>query len=56
MATIGKPIMREWGNSGARTPISNNILENKPLGDINSDTLNTTTEASLVEWVIPLLG
>ena len=50
MATIGKPIMREWGNSGARTPISNNILENKPLGDINSDTLNTTTEASLVEF------
>ena len=50
MAIIGKPIMNRWGNSGARTPISHNMLENEPLGDINPDTLNTTTEASLVEF------
>lgn len=50
MATIGKPMMRQWGNSGARGPMSNNMLDNKPLGDINPDTLNTTTEASLVEF------
>ena len=50
MASIGKPLMRAWGNSGARTPISHNMLDNKPLGDINPDILNTTTEASLVEF------
>jgi len=50
MATIGNPIMRGWGDSGARVPISNNMLENEPLGYINPDTLNTATEASLVEF------
>ena len=50
MAKIGNPIMRRWGNSGARTPISDNMLQNKPLGHIDPDNLNTTTEASLVEF------
>ena len=50
MASIGKPIISTWGNSGARAPMSNNILDHKPLGDINPDTLNKTTGAGEVEF------
>ena len=50
MATIGNPIISTWGNSGVRVPISNNMLDHKPLGDINPDTLNTSTEIDGVEF------
>jgi len=50
MPQIGNPIMRGWGNSGARTPTSNNMLDNRPSGLIDPDTLNKTTEAGGVEF------
>jgi len=50
MATIGNPIMRGWGNSGAKAPISDNMLGNKPLGLIETDTLNKTTDQNAVEF------
>ena len=43
MALIGNPIVSTWGNSGAQDPISNNLLTNEPLGDIDPRTLNTGT-------------
>ena len=36
MATIGKPIITVWGDSGAREPISNNILDHRPVGLIDA--------------------
>ena len=50
MATIGTPIMRTWGNSGAREPISNNMLHNRPQGLIDPDKLNKTIGDSEVEF------
>jgi hypothetical protein len=50
MARIGKPMMSTWGNSGALVPISNNMLDNKPLGVIDPSKLNTTTDADAVEF------
>jgi len=50
MATIGTPIMRTWGNSGAREPISNNMLHNRPQGLIDPDKLNKTTGDTEVEF------
>lgn len=49
MATIGKPIITTWGQSGVVDPISNNILDNTPVGYINPDTLNKTTESEATE-------
>ena len=50
MASIGNPIISTWGDSGARIPMSNNILDHKPLGDINPDKLNKTTGDSEIEF------
>lgn len=50
MATIGNPILRGWGNSGAREPLSNNMLEQKPRGQIDPETLNKTTLQTAVEF------
>ena len=50
MASIGKPIMSTWGNSGALVPISNDMLENKPQGLIDPGKLNTTLEGDPVEF------
>jgi len=50
MATIGKPMMSVFGNSGALAPMSNNMLENIPLGVIDPSKLNATTESDGVEF------
>lgn len=50
MATIAKPIISVWGDSGARVPISNNMLEHEPLGSINPDELNATVGEDFVEF------
>tara|TARA_R110000824_G_scaffold71145_2_gene182385 strand:- start:52 stop:924 length:873 start_codon:yes stop_codon:yes gene_type:complete len=50
MASIGNPIMRQWGNSGARDPMSDNMLDNKPLGQIDPDKLNRTRGDVEVEF------
>jgi len=50
MVLIGKPIISTWGNSGARVPISNNILDHQPLGDINIDKLNKATGERDIEF------
>ena len=50
MATIGKPIITVWGDSGAREPISNNILDHRPVGLIDAFELNKTTLQEGVEF------
>jgi len=50
MAIIGRPIMSTWGNSGALVPISNDLTENKPRGDIDPSKLDTSLEGDLVEF------
>ena len=50
MASVGNPIISVWGDSGARVPISNNMLDHKPVGQIDPDTLNKTREEGLVEF------
>lgn len=50
MATIGKPMMSTFGNSGAAGPMSDNMLDNVPLGVIDPSQLNNTTEADGVEF------
>jgi len=50
MATIGNPIISVWGNSGAAEPISNNMLDHKSLGHIDTDTLNTVTDSESYEF------
>jgi len=50
MALIGNPIVSTWGDSGAREPISNNLLTNEPLGAIDPSKLNNTTGDTIAEF------
>lgn len=49
MATVGRPMLSTWGDTGARIPISDSLADHKPQGLIDPSELNKTTEGQVVE-------